>query len=48
MSEGSGVDKALFAFVNGLAKRIYFKETDISDEFLRDEVLGGLEEEGGH
>lgn len=46
MSEGGGVDKALLAFINGLSKRVYFKQDDISDEFLRDEILGGLDNEG--
>ncbi len=46
MSETATVDKALFAFLNGLAKRVYFKETEFSDEFLRNDVLGGINEEG--
>ena len=46
MSEGAGIDKSLLAFLNGLSKRIYFQETDITDEFLREEVLGGMAEEG--
>ena len=48
MSESVAVDKALFALLNGLAKRIYFKETEFSDEFLRNDVLGGISEEGAH
>ncbi len=41
-----GVDKSLLAFLNGLAKRVYFSEADITDEFLREEVLGGIPQEG--
>ena len=48
MSESSTIDKALLAFLNGLCKRMYFKDTDITDEFLRGEVLGGISEEGGY
>ena len=48
MSEATTVDKGLFAFLNGLAKRVYFKETEFSDEFLRNDVLGGISEEGAH
>ncbi len=47
MSEAA-VDKTLFAFLNGLAKRLYFKELEFSDEFLRNDVLGGISEEGEH
>lgn len=43
MSEGS-VDKPLLAFLNGLSKRLYFGDTDITDEFLQKEVLGVPEE----
>lgn len=46
MSEGAGVDKSLLAFFNGLSKRLYFSEQDITDEFLRCEVLGGISDEG--
>ncbi len=47
MSEAAAaVDKTLFAFLNGLAKRLYFKELEFSDEFLRNDVLGGISEEG--
>ena len=42
----SEVDKSLLAFLNGLSKRIFFKEAEISDDFLRNEVLGGLPEDG--
>ncbi|XP_064399284.1 COMM domain-containing protein 1-like [Halichondria panicea] len=46
MSEAAAaVDKTLFAFLNGLAKRLYFKELEFSDEFLRNDVLGGISEE---
>ena len=34
------VDKSLLAFLNGLSKRLYFGEKDMTDEFLRSEVLG--------
>ena len=46
MSEGAGVDKSLLAFFNGLSKRLYFSEQDITDECLRCEVLGGISDEG--
>jgi len=46
MSEGGGIDKPLLAFLNGLSKRLYFSELDITDEFLRNEVLGGISNEG--
>lgn len=46
MSEGVGIDKPLLAFFNGLSKRLYFSEQDITDEFLRSEVLGGISDEG--
>lgn len=46
MSEGVGIDKPLLAFFNGLSKRLYFNEQDITDEFLRSEVLGGISDEG--
>ena len=40
------VDKSLLTFLNGLSKRIIFAESGISDEFLRNEVLGGISDEG--
>lgn len=40
-----GVDKSLLAFLNGISKRLYFGEDNITDEFLRDEVLQVPEEE---
>lgn len=40
-----GVDKSLLAFLNGISKRVYFGEDNITDEFLRDEVLQ-IPEEG--
>ena len=40
------IDKTLLAFLNGLSKRVYFSESDITDEFLRNEVLNGISEEG--
>ena len=43
MSEVS-VNKSLLAFLNGLSKRLYFGEENITDEFLRDEVLQVSEE----
>ena len=45
MSEG-GVDKALLALLNGLSKREYFHEVEITDEFLRTEVMGDMADEG--
>ena len=47
MADGSAVvDKPLLAFLNGISKRQYFGEAEITDEFLREEVLGGMAEEG--
>ena len=46
MSEGTGIDKPLLAFLNGISKRVYFAESDITDDFLREEVLGGMAEDG--
>lgn len=40
------VDKSLLAFLNGLSKRIIFRESGNTDEFLRNEVLGGISDEG--
>ena len=42
----SAVDKNLLAFLNGISKRQYFGEEDITDEFLREDILGGMAEEG--
>lgn len=39
------VNKKLLAFLNGLARRKYFGD-DISDELLKEQVLGGVDEEG--
>ena len=33
------IDKSLLAFLNGLSKRLYFGDTDMTDEFLGNEVL---------
>ena len=44
MSEAA-VDKSLLAFLNGLAKRLYFGQKDLTDDFLRNEVLS-IEKEG--
>ena len=38
-------NKKLLAFLNGLARRKYFRE-DISDDLLKEQVLGGVDEEG--
>lgn len=47
MADSSGaVDKPLLAFLNGISKRQYFGEDDITDEFLREEILGNMAEEG--
>lgn len=45
MSSGE-FDKTLLAFLNGLSRRQYFGEDQYSDQFLREEILGGIEEEG--
>ena len=42
----AAVDKPLLAFLNGISKRHYFGEDDITDEFLREDILGGIAEEG--
>ena len=42
----AAVDKALLGFLNGICKRQFFGEEDITDQFLREEVLGGMAEEG--
>ena len=39
------VNKKLLAFLNGLARRKFLGE-EITDEMLRDQVLGGIGEEG--
>ena len=39
------VEKSLLAFLNGLSKKLYFGEQDITDDFLRNEVLG-ISDEG--
>ena len=41
----AAVDKALLAFLNGLSKRLYFGQEDLTDDFFRNEVLG-IGEEG--
>lgn len=46
MSSVGEVDKTLLAFLNGLSRRQYFGEDQFSDEFLREEVLGNIEEDG--
>lgn len=38
-------EKSLLAFLNGLSKKLYFEEQDITDDFLRSEVLG-ISDEG--
>lgn len=47
MSESS-VDKTLLALLNGLSKREYFHESEITDDFLQTEVMGGMATEGAH
>ena len=42
-----GIDKSLLAFLNGISKRLFFGEDNITDEFLRDEVLQVTEEGTG-
>ena len=47
MADGTvTVDKSLLAFLNGICRRQYFGDDDITDEFLRDDVLDGMAEEG--
>ena len=46
MAAPAAVDKTLLALLNGIAKRVYFKDDSISDELLRTEVLGGISETG--
>ena len=38
------VEKSLLAFLNGLAKRLYFGQEDLTDDFLRSEILRVSEE----
>lgn len=45
MAADDSWNKKLLAFLNGLARRKYFGD-DISDELLKEEVLGGVDEEG--
>lgn len=40
------VDKALLGFLTGLARRQYCGEEQFTDQILREEVLGGMTEEG--
>ena len=40
------VDKTLLAFLNGLSRRQYFGEDQFSDQFLKEEVLGNIEDDG--
>ena len=42
----AAVDRALLAFLNGICKRKFFGEEDVTDEFLRQDVLGGITEDG--
>lgn len=44
-SSGVEIDKTLLAFLNGLSRRQYFGEDQFSDEFLREEILGNIDEE---
>lgn len=46
MAVPTAIDKSLLAFLNSIARRVYFKDDSISDEFLRTEVLGGIPESG--
>lgn len=46
MAVPATADKSLLAFLNSIARRVYFKDDSISDEFLRTEVLGGIPEPG--
>lgn len=47
MADGAvSIDKPLLAFLNGICKRQYFGDDDITDEFLREDVLDGMAEEG--
>lgn len=44
MAAQVATDKSLLAFLNSIARRVYFKDDSISDEFLRTEVLAGIPE----
>lgn len=46
MAAQVATDKSLLAFLNSIARRVYFKDDSISDEFLRTEVLAGIPEPG--
>ena len=40
------IDKSLLGFLNGICKRQYFGDVDITDDFMREDVLGGMAQEG--
>ena len=40
------IDKALLGFLTGLARRKYCGEEQFTDQFLREEVLGNMKEDG--
>ena len=40
------VDKTLLAFLNGLCRRHFFGEEQFTDDFLRQEILDNMNEEG--
>lgn len=42
----SEIDKTLLAFLNGLSKRHFFNEQQFTSDFLREEVLNNMDEEG--
>ena len=41
-----GIDKTLLGFLTGLARRQYCGEEQFTDQFLREEVLGDMKEDG--
>ena len=39
------IDKSVLGLLNGLAKREYYEETDITDEFLQQELFADMDEQ---
>ena len=40
----AAVDKKLLGLLNGIAKREYYEQSEITDEFLREELYSEMEE----
>ena len=39
-------DKTLLALLNGLSRRHFFEEEQFTDDFLREEVMNNMDEDG--